>query len=323
MQRTTRPRRPERATATAEWAGIAAVVAVLLVGLGGGLGGEGDALGRSIGARLGAIVSGEPRRWRSARELRRGGGSVPVRVSRDELRMSPFLDERAVASHSREWTGERAGIRGSLSTRGCLLCANAEWSHQLGPGAGIGSSGGHAGIAADVEATGRLALASAQVDGLIERDLGPHGAAFAQGRLRGTVGAEADAAARLQLAPAALDAEIDAGAMVGAIAKAEARAGIDLLGVSIRQAGRAEGWAGAGIRGTAGVRRTPGIVAWRFGWGGALGLGGAGEWSGTVDASAIPQRHREVAGSALAIAVRSALGLPSLPPIHPHIRKEQ
>lgn len=315
MQRTQAARDGERATATLEWAGLAAAATVLLAAIGSGVGGEAGALGRAVASRLEAATSGEPWRWRDAREVRRGGGSVAVRVSRDELRMSPFLDERAAVSGRRDRSGERAGVEAQVTARGCLLCASAEWSHGLGPSAGVGSDGPHAGFAADVDVAARLALASAQVDARLERDLGEAGDAFAQGRLRGTVGAEADAAARARIGPGGADLELEAGAMVGAVARAEARAGIDLLGISIRQSARAEGWAGAGIRATAGLQRTPGVTSWRFGWGGALGIGGASEWSGTVDARAVPQRHRRLGSSALAALLRMTFGLPALPAV--------
>lgn len=321
MQRTREAVDGERATATLEWAGVAAAIAVLLTALGSAVGDEGGTLGRAVGARLEAATTGEPRRWRAAREARRGGGTVPVRVSRDELRMSPFIDERAVAAGSRGWSGERGGVRGRLTARGCLLCASAEWSHGIGPSAGIGSEGRHAGLSAGVDVAARVALASAEVDGSLERGLGEAGRAFAQGRLRGTLGAEGDAAAQVQLGGSTIDAQVDAGAMVGAVARAEARAGLDLVGISIRQSARAEGWAGAGIRGTAGVRRSPGVTSWRLGWGGALGIGGASEWSGTVDASALPERHRRLGAGTLAALLRTTFGLSAIPPI-PHVIEE-
>lgn len=299
-----------------------AVVATLLVAIGTGFGSEGGTLGRVVGTRLEAALDGTPRRWRWSREVRGGGGDVAVRISRDELRMSPAIDELAVASRAAAWSGERAGVRGELRARGCLLCVSGEWSRELRPGGEVGSEGARGGLAAGVEASGRLAFASAEADGRLERDVGSVGSAFAQGRVRGTIGAEADATARVHVDGSSIDAEVDAGAMVGAVARAEARVGVDLLGVAIRQSARAEGWAGAGIRGTAGVRRSPGVTSWRFGWGGALGLGAATEWSGTVDASAVPAGHRRLAGAALTAALRTAFGLSVMPTIPP-MPKEQ
>src|SRR5690606_30689675 len=101
----------------------------------------------------------------------------------------------------------------------------------------------------------------------------------------------------------------------GAVARAEARAGLELLGVAIVQSVRVEGWAGAGARGTVGVRRSGDSVSWRVGWGAALGLGGAGEWSGTVDVSKVPPSHRRLARDALAAATAVAR-MPLLPLIH-------
>jgi hypothetical protein len=119
-------------------------------------------------------------------------------------------------------------------------------------------------------------------------------------------GGQVDAAATAHLSRDGLDGELEGGAMVGAVARAEATAGVDLFGVAIRQSGSAEGWAGAGVRGAAALHAGGGVTSWRFGWGGALGLGGAGEWSGTVDASKVPATHRRLARDALLGAVRVA-----------------
>lgn len=295
-----RDRHPERATATLEYVGVAVAAAVLLTGVAAGMRPGGATIGDTVAGRIGSLVSGDAAswRWRDARETRTGGGSDPVRVSRDELRMEPLLPP--VAVWVRDWKAQlrAAGATFDLAASACALCATAEWSHELAPKAEVGSGGRSAGLAAGLELGGRLALVSAELTARAERRW-EGASAFAQGRVRGTVGAEADAQATLVASRDGVTFDASAGAMAGAVARAEAKAGVDLLGVAIRQTGRVEGWAGAGVRGTAGADIREGSLNWRFGWGAALGLGGAAEWSGSVDASGVPKRHRRLARDAL------------------------
>ena len=133
-------------------------------------------------------------------------------------------------------------------------------------------------------------------------------------RGRATIGADAEGDARLRLSPQAQELHLDGTAAAGAVARGEARVGVDMLGIAIRQGGRAEGWAGAGARGVVGVRREPDKVTWRFGWGAALGLGGAAEWYGSIDVSRVPRQHRSVARASLATALRmSPFPFPTIP----------
>jgi hypothetical protein len=307
----------EQAATSLEYAGLAMVVAVLLGGVAVGARGGGDDVGGTVAARVEELVieAPKPRRWRDAREVRGGGGSVPVRVSRDELRMSPVLDPLSLWDGSIRRAGTVAGTSMEIEATACAVCAAVEWSYGRSPAAERGSERSRAGLGAAFDVAGRLALVSAELTARAERDV-PGGAAFAQGRLRGTIGGEADASIAAQLDRGTVDVELDAGAMAGAVARAEARAGIDLLGVAIRQSGRVEGWAGAGVRGTAGVRTGGGVTSWRFGWGGALGLGGAAEWSGSVDASSVPATHRRLARDALVASLRVAgIHVPPIPSI--------
>ncbi len=304
-------RKQERATTTLEHVEVAVAVAVLLGGIATGMGAQGGSLGSGIGDRISAIVSGDRAtwRWRDARERRTGGGTAPVRVSRDELRMEPLLPPLAMWAD--EWKHHAVADGGATldaTASACALCASLEWSRELAPRATAGSDGPFAGLTASIEAAARVALASAEVGARAERRVGS-ARAFGQGRLRATIGGEADAAAEFAVARDGVTLDAEAGAMAGAVARAEAKVGIDLLGVAIRQSGRIEGWAGAGIRGTGGVRYDKGVVTWRVGWGAALGLGGAGEWSGQVDATGVSPTHRRLARDALAMSLRAA-GMP-------------
>ncbi len=299
-----RCRRAERASSTLEYVGLAVAAAVLLTGVGAGLRPGGEPIAAAVSSRIDALVSGDGAtwRWRDARETRTGGGRTPVRVSRDELRMEPLLPP--VGLWARDWESHRevAGATIDLTASACAVCAQTEWSHALGPKAELGSSGRSSGFAAALDVAARLALASAEVNARAERRW-TGASAFAQGRVRGTIGSEADAAATLVANRTGLTIDASAGAMAGAVARAEAKAGVDLLGIAIRQSGRVEGWAGAGARGTAGADVRRDSISWRFGWGAALGLGGAAEWSGSVDASAVPPSHRRLARDALVASI--------------------
>lgn len=298
----------ETGASSLEYVGIAVAAALLLGGTVVGMRAGADGIGSGVAQQLRGAISGERAggRWRSAHEVRAGGGSTRVRVSRDELRMSPLLDPLALWRDSIERSTTIAGVRATADATACLLCGALEWSHGLSRGAATGSEGSRSGIGAEAALHGRLALAALEVNGRVERDAAGVGSAFAQGQARALIGGEVDAAATAQLSRGGFDGQLEAGAMAGAVARAQARAGVDLFGVAVRSAGSVEGWAGAGIRGVAGVTTGGGVTSWRFGWGGALGLGGAGEWSGSVDVSKLPATHRRLARDALLGAVRVA-----------------
>ena len=311
-----RGRQQERATATLEYVGVAVAAAVLLTGVAAGMRPGGATIGDTVASRIGALVSGDGAawRWRGEKETRTGGGDDPVRVSRDELRMEPMLPPLAVWAQAWKVRHAVAGATIDVTTSACALCAAAEWSHELAPRAEAGSSGRFAGLAAGLELGGRLALVSAELNAKAARRWGTGANAFAQGRLRGTVGAEADAKATLIAGRDGVRGDATVGAMAGAVARAEAKAGVDLLGVAIRQTGRVEGWAGAGARGTAGVSVGDDTFDWRIGWGAAIGVGGAGEWSGQVDVSRVPASHRRLARDALIASLRiTGLPVPIIP----------
>lgn len=310
--------RHERGTTTLEYVGVAVAAIVLLAGVAAGMRPGGASIGVQVGERIGALVSGDRSswRWRDAREVRGEVGSRRVRVSRDELRMEPMLPP--IAWWSREWS-RHANVGGTtvdVEATACALCASLEHSHRLGPLASTGSEDTHAGLAAGLDLGAKLALVSAQVNARAERRWGTAVRMHGSGRARTTIGGEADGYAQLTASRdrVVLDAEV--GAMAGAVARAEAQLGLHVLGVAIQQSGRVEGWAGAGAKGAAGIEFRDGAIAWRFGGGGALGIGGAGEWSGEVDVSGIPVKHRRLARDALVTSLRVAgLALPPLPPL--------
>jgi hypothetical protein len=313
----------ERGTGTVEWVGLAAAVTLLLAGVATSMrGGPGLELGDGVGTRLAAAVTSSdsdehrPGSRRIVHERRIAGGSDPQRVPRDELRLAPIVDPHAWRQHDLRHPLHLPGSTAVLDSKACLLCSALEWRHASRAGA---SKGGHVGGTLDLTAEARLELAAADLGVRVGQHAGPL-TASEQGRVRGVVGGSAEARARLKLAPGSQDLELSGTAMAGASARAEGRFGAQLLGVSVIQAGRVEGWAGAGAKGAVGVHREGGTFGWRIGWGAALGLGGAAEWSGSVDVSRVPSRYRELASAVLDAGVRSAA---FVLPVHalPHLNR--
>jgi hypothetical protein len=300
--------RRERGTTTLEAVGLAVAIAGLLGAVATSLGGSGAPMGDAVAGRMQELVAGDVAslpsgRRRTWHERRREGGTDPVRVPRDELRMDPVIDPHAM--WSREWQaqGAPAGIASRADVRACAMCTRLDGSWGVRSGAGLDERGGDVGFEGTLRVAARIALASIDASVRARHDAGP---VALSGQLRGraTVGADAEGEAKLRLSTHAQELDLDGTAAAGAVARGEARMGVDVLGVAIRQGARAEGWAGAGARGTVGVRHERDRVSWRFGWGGALGLGGAAEWSGSIDVTRVPRRHREVARAGLASALR-------------------
>lgn len=327
MDRARRGRGRERGATTLETAGLVAAIAVLLGGIATTLAGDGRPIGDVVGARIGALVAGEqpgatsarPRiarkRTRTWQERRWSGGDEPVRVPRDELRLTPVIDPRALWGDEWRRSGRVAGVDARVDASACAMCGALEWSHGVRSGAGVDERGSDVGFEGVIRASARLAIASADATIRARREFGPV-AVSGQARGRVTVGGDAEGEAKLRLSRGAQELELDGSAMAGGVARGEAKLGVDLLGIAIRQSGRAEGWVGAGARGTFGVRREPARVTWRFGWGAAVGLGGAAEWSGSVDVSRVPERHRQLLRSSLVLAMRMS-PIPAIPsPFH-------
>jgi hypothetical protein len=308
-------RRRERATTTLETVGLAVAVAVLVGGIATSMAGSGSPLGEAVGARVEQLVDGEHasadvsasariarKRTRTWHERQWSGGDDPLHVPRDELRLTPIIDPLAIWIDEWHRQGRVAGVDSRIEVRACAMCTALEWSHGIRSGAGIDERGSDVGFEGTIRAAARLALVSADATIRARRELGPM-AVSGQGRGRVTLGGDAEGEATLRLSRATQQLELDGSAMAGGVARAEGRVGVDLLGIAIRQGGRAEGWAGAGARGTIGVRREPDRLSWRFGWGAAVGLGGAAEWSGSIDISHVPQRHRDLARRSLLAAM--------------------
>ncbi len=289
----------EAAATSLEFVGIAVAAATLVGGIAVGLNGHGGSIGHVVGAAVGELIEhgAAKRHTRTAHELRVTGGSLRVRVSRDDIRMTPVLDPRALWrwDESRETTTH--GIRASATASACVVCASWEWDRSLGMETGSGKRG----LVGSANAAARFALASVQAQASATRELGDNGSIELRTRARAMVGAEATADAEASVTSSSVDAQLEAGAMAGAVARAEAKSGVELFGIALQNTASAEGWAGAGAKGAVEMHASKGRVNWRFGWGAALGLGGAAEWSGELDVShaRIPAQHRRLARDAL------------------------
>ncbi|MCW2960107.1 MAG: hypothetical protein JWM90_494 [Thermoleophilia bacterium] len=326
----------ERGSSLVEYVLLGAAAATLLVALSTSLGDDGDQLGGAVGVRLGDIVAGRARgaqvvrpaevfpmargTVRGVRERRTGGGTAPARVGRDDLRLSPTKPARAIWQDGTRRSGTTAGTRWTLDASACALCIGVGFEQALTAG-GTTGRGQRAATGLDGEATAQVhaALAAVEARAGAARDLGSARVSVdANGRA--LVGADAELTGNAALSATSQSIDLRAGAMAGAVARGKGRVGIELLGVAIEQSAAAEGWAGAGARGTVGVHRTSTRVAWTFGWGVGLGLGGAVDWSGSIDVSRMPARHRALARSTLRAASSAALPLPfrSVPLLLPH-----
>lgn len=326
----------ERATTTVEAVSLAVVLVVMTGAIAASLHAAGGGIGASAVGRIrdavreDAAPSTPPRRtmakpagtrdgaWRDAREQRWSVGQDPPRVSRNDLRLDPVLPDRALWRGLSERTfGEAAGAApgGAVSVEACLLCIDSGWRRRVSAGISATPRTGKSsppGMGGEVEAQVSVALAAAEVLANVEHLTG-WGSWRADGRLRGAIGAEADGRLAAKVSTSVIDLEARGGAMAGAVARAEARAGVDLLGIAVNGTGRAEGWVGAGARGTIGVRREGGIVAWKVGGGAALGVGGAAEWSGSVDVSKLPSRHRDLVAETITRSASTVLpGFPGV-----------
>lgn len=313
-----------------EFVGIAAAAAVLLGGLGVGLSGQGRAMAGAIvdgihgavegafgGDDRGASRRAMPKRpihemaaLTIARERRWETSDDAPRVARSDLHMSPVLPSLSVWDRTKD--GRHDGPGGTTATgsaRVCLMCVDAGWRDGLD--AGLSTSGtldpakGDF-INADVRAEGRVALAGVDLIGIVQQRSGLVDWKL-QGRGRATVGAEADGRLTGRVGRDGFELAAGGGAMAGAVIRGEARAGVDLLGVAVTTRGRAEGWAGAGVRANASVSRRGAVVTWDAGAGAALGLGGAVDWGGSVDTSKLAPKHRNVATATLAAAASVVL----------------
>jgi hypothetical protein len=326
----------ERASSTVEFVGMAAAAAVLIGGLGIGLSGQGAAVARAIADGLHHAIAGDadpgraaPARsapslraesfamtdhaYRSARvahERRWETSEDAPRVPRSDLRMNPVLPSLSIwrASRSGNISGP-AGLSASGTATTCLVCVDAQWRDGFQTGVITSSSfkpGSGDLVNADVRAEARVAAVGVDLLGIVQQRAGWGGWKI-QGRARATVGADADGRIQARAGRDELALTASGGAMAGGVVRGEARAGIDLLGAAATARARVEGWAGAGVRGTASVSRRGSVVTWDAGAGAALGLGGSVEWGGSIDVSHVRASHRSVALATLGIAANIIL----------------
>jgi len=314
MQRIPLPHRcsshRQRGATTIEFVGLAVAVALLLGGVGQaiGKGGGAEVIARAIPDRIADAFEGG--KGSRVEERRAGATKGPARVSRDDLRMDPIVPTVARAQVAAERRMRLAGFDVHVEAKGCALCLQVGERHSLVTGAIKDSAANGTGAQVGAQMNARAALVAGDLGLQAQRTvpLGRAGDAVVtvQGRASGTVGAEIDIKAKVTATRGVQAIDVGGTAMAGAAGKGETRVGLELLGISITQTARGEGWAGAGARGTLAARRDATGFAWNTDWGAALGLGGSGGWGGTIDISGVSPRHRALAGSLLATASRMA-----------------
>jgi hypothetical protein len=326
----------ERAASTVEYVGISVVLAVLLAGIAHPFGGApARAIAAAIPERISAALHGG--RAHTATEVRVDGATggagtkvtLPTRVSRDDLRLDPVLPEIGVRRGTLDQSFHLAGFDVRLDGEACALCIRIGERHSMVQGGVRQASMSIAGVQGVLRGDVRFAALAAELGARVHRSIGfgfgPEqlGALDLQGRVRGLVGAEADGTARLLIGSHTQALDLGGGAMAGASARGEARAGFNLLGISIKQNVSGEAWAGAGVRAAARIEHTGLGFSWDASWGAALGLGGAASWGGSVDVSGLAAtlaQHRTTSRIALNAAL--ALVHPIYRPI-PHLTEVQ
>ncbi|MCW2972380.1 MAG: hypothetical protein JWN72_653 [Thermoleophilia bacterium] len=305
-------RHRERGATSVEYVGLVVALAVLVAGMAQQFSGRpAGAIAAAIPQRIAAALEHEGS-THTAKERRTSGGTLPARVGRDDLRLDPVVPTVGVRRGDLDRAYRVAGFDIRLTGEACAVCIRVGERHSLAAGATRDANTSGPGGQGSVSVDARFALLAAELGARVERSIGfgfggPTKVGL-QARLRGIVGGELEGSAKLVATRAEQRLDVGGSAMAGAAGKAEARAGLDLFGISLQQTGRAEGWAGAGARGRISVERRGARLSWETGWGAALGLGGAVGWSGTIDLSGL-QQTRDEARSMLA----DALGAVQLP----------
>ncbi|MBC7460532.1 MAG: hypothetical protein H7287_04150 [Thermoleophilia bacterium] len=315
-----RGRRREGGATSVEFVGIAVAMAVLVGGMAQQFTGRpAGAIAAAIPQRIAAALEGSSNAH-SARERRTSGGTVAARVDRDDLRLDPVVPPVAARRGELDRSVRVAGFDIRLTGEACALCIRIGERHSAATGATRDAKSAGPGGQAAASVDARFALVAAELGARVERSIGfgfgGPTLVTGQARLRGIVGGELEGTAKLVATKANQRLELGGSAMAGAAGKAEAKAGLDLFGISIQQSARAEGWAGAGARGGITVEHHGASFSWDTGWGAALGLGGAVGWSGTIDLSGLAQTRAE-ARSMLSDAL-AAVSLPDFIQSHPH-----
>ncbi|MCW2956179.1 MAG: hypothetical protein JWO69_1048 [Thermoleophilia bacterium] len=313
----------ERASTLVEQVGLAAGAALLLGMVAVQFRGDGGRIGGTVGARVTSAVAGDsvgeaPRAGhplakgsrRGVEEFRRGGGSLPARVSRDDIRLSPTLPGgAAVASGTATRRGSIAGVAWSVDATACALCVGVGFEHAVRAGASTGRDKATAtGLELEGAAGAHAALVGVGARGSASRTVGP-ATIDARVRAQALVGGDVEGEAKVRLGKSRQELELRGGAMAGAIARGSGSVGVELFGVALEQSASAEGWAGAGARGALGVAHSDDRITWNVGWGAAVGFGGALDWSGSVDVSQVSQAHRAAARRSLRTAISSTIPL--------------
>lgn len=314
-----------------ELVAAAVAVAVLAVAMGGAVRERGAPLGRAVGHELRVAATGPAGAGDSTRPVRsttaersgswsaergRSWASGPTGQPTGARLLPPTSRAHQWAVHEGEYSAAAGtGTRGAAATASwCAGCAGYEagWSTAAGPERRRGEAATPFGLQGTAGGLGYVSVVEGRVvvDGRwTQGPVRAHGDVSLTARL----GADADAEARAIVAPGVARVSVGASARAGAIARVEQRAAANLGGVAVSQSLAAEGWAGAGARGQLDAGWERGTVSWRTGAGAALGLGGAFEWSGSVDVAAAAAGARRAATRLGREAVAAGMPLPWIP----------
>lgn len=246
------------------------------------------------------------KKWAGVRIESLGSSSASHKLSAKELQLHPFTPTLSAWKKEASSSTQKAGVAINATANICSLCANINWRKNFKEGIALKGAAKKRSkrslIDAGIEAQGRGALLSTELLLNLKKSA-RYAAGEAQGRARGTIGVETDASLNATVSEKGIGAEVKAGAMAGAVAKAEVRAGVNLLGLALTSSGRVEGWAGAGAKGELGVKLATNGISWNIGGAAAWGLGAGGQWKGAIDTSSVPKRYKQVAQATIATSL--------------------
>ncbi|MCW2950023.1 MAG: hypothetical protein JWN41_1036, partial [Thermoleophilia bacterium] len=186
-------------------------------------------LAAAVPQRLAELL--ERRRVRVAHERRGEGGSLRVRVARDDIRLAPVVPDISAVHAEIDHRAQVGGFRVRIDGEACAACLRVGTRHALSTGGDADRDGAGVGVHGSAEASVQFAAVAAQIGARAEHTIGfgfapDLGVAVLQGRARGIVGAEAAGVAKVRVGAHAQALELSGSAMAGAAAHAEARVGI-------------------------------------------------------------------------------------------------
>lgn len=279
--------------------GIVVAVALAMTGMGTVLAGHDlsfPVVGRLVSAVGGGAQPGAPHPTRGRTLAGGHSGALELIDDYGDGSKRPRIDTRSQYDAAASESSQRARSDiASASLSECLLCASASAHASAGLGSGV-RSGEHDAVGGLLaRAWGDAHAAVVHLSGRASVHVGNERTGLAaQVAGEAAVGAQVHGDAQLVLSGHTQHVRVDAGAVVGARARAEEHAALQLAGAALHESGAVEGWAGLGASASVEVKRSGGAITLHHRLGAALGLGGAYEFDVTFDPSAFQLTTRSL-----------------------------